>query len=229
MSTKEQCGGKMDETVEKIVINAENIEVITRAEGGSGISLLSLEAQEERTQEIFDRYNLNSVMNYPYDINILRALYNNEEQLREYLDACRKANASKKRIELGEVIPDIEYDLVGLKNSELDTSRQLEMYRKAKETCRMLGSKKVKLKMSVIDRAYYTVQKLLQSKNQKALQAIGTLTGINSDKKKTFIQQDPVLRESTDKVSEKFRKAQATTTAQEKSQGITTNQHNERD
>lgn len=96
MFTKEWDGGNMNKTVEKIVVSEEGIEVISMSEGVKSITQLSLEPEENELQNILERYNLSSINNYSFDINIVRALADSEEQLRNYLETCKKLNSLNK-------------------------------------------------------------------------------------------------------------------------------------
>ena len=96
MFTKEWDGGNMNKTVEKIVVSEEGIEVISMSEGVKSITQLSLEPEENELQNILERYNLSIINNYSFDINIVRALAESEEQLRNYLETCKKLNSLNK-------------------------------------------------------------------------------------------------------------------------------------
>lgn len=124
----------MSKTVEKIVINTEGIDIISTSNGVNSITQLSLEPEYNEVQGIYERYNLSSIINYPFDMRIVRALSENEEQLRNYLELCKSANNTNKRIELPQNTPEIEYDLRNLKKSDLSQIEQIEMYKNAKET-----------------------------------------------------------------------------------------------
>ena len=114
----------MSKTVEKVVINPESIDVISVLNGVNSVTQLNLEVEDNEIQEIYDRYNLSGITNYPFDMRIVRALAENEEQLRDYLELCKNANNSSKKVNLPESIPEVEYDLRNLKNSQLDIKQQ---------------------------------------------------------------------------------------------------------
>lgn len=124
----------MSKTVEKVVINPESIDVISSLDGVNSITQLNLEPEDNEVQEIHEKYNLSSITNYPFDMKIVRALSENEEQLRNYLELCKNANNTNKKIELPPNTPEIEYDLRNLKKSDLSLAQQVEMYKSAKET-----------------------------------------------------------------------------------------------
>ena len=75
----------MSKTVEKVVINPESIDVISVLNGVNSVTQLNLEVEDNEIQEIYDRYNLSGITNYPFDMRIVRALAENEEQLRDYV------------------------------------------------------------------------------------------------------------------------------------------------
>lgn len=163
----------MSKTVEKIVINTEGIDVISVQNGVNNVTQLSLEPQENEVQEIFKKYNLETVVLYPFDTSIVQALGEYEEQLIDYLSVCRKASFPTKKVELPDTIPDIEYDLRNLKNSfqdiqddSLRRSKQIEMYKRAKEVQSVLRGKTT-LKMGLFDRGYFSVQELLLNRSNK--------------------------------------------------------------
>lgn len=170
----------MSKTVEKVVINPESIDVISVLNGVNSVTQLNLEVEDNEIQEIYDRYNLSGITNYPFDMRIVRALAENEEQLRDYLELCKNANNSSKKVNLPESIPEVEYDLRNLKNSQLDIKQQIEMYKSAKETQNTFKKArgKAEFKMGIIDRGYYTIQEFLQDRNRKSVQALNTGTPI---------------------------------------------------
>ncbi len=171
----------MSKTIEEIVISPEGIDVISSIDDVDGVvynvTQLSLTEQENEKEEIFEKNNISNIANYPFDINIVRALSDNDGQLKDYLETCRRANYTRGKIEMPDSIPDIIYDLTNLKkepedNVKLDKNAQIEMFRRAKETKRLLN-RKAKLRMGILDRAYFTVQEFLQqSKNKKSIQAL---------------------------------------------------------
>lgn len=163
----------MDKTVEKIVINSEGIDVVSSVEGVNNVVQLNLEPQRDEIQQIFNKYNLEKGVIYHYDEKIIRALSENKEQLVDYLDVCRKASYPAKKVKIPESIPEIEYDLRELKtcfseieDEDLRKRKQIQMYNKAKEVYSIFKDKTT-LRMGILDRAYFQVQELLQSKNNK--------------------------------------------------------------
>lgn len=173
MFTKERDGGNMNKTVEKIVINSEGIDVVSSTNGVNNVTQLSLEPQENEVQQIFQRYNLETGVIYNYDEKIIRALEENKEQLTDYLETCRRASYPAKKVDIPDTIPQIEYDLRGLKDSfqniedeNLRKMKQIQMYNKAKEVHNMFRGKAT-MKMGILDRAYFSVQELLQNRNSK--------------------------------------------------------------
>lgn len=132
----------MSKTVEKVVINPESIDVISTLDGVNSITQLNLEPEDNEVQKIYEKYNLSSITNYPFDMKIVRALSENEEQLRSYLELCKSANNTNKKIELPPNIPAVEYDFRTLKKSDLSLSEQVEMYKNAKETRKNIKTRK---------------------------------------------------------------------------------------
>ena len=97
----------MRKTVEKVVINPESIDVISTLDGVNSVTQLNLEPEDNEVHEIHEKYNLSNITNYPYDMKIVRALSENEEQLRNYLELCKNANNTNKRIELPPNTPEV--------------------------------------------------------------------------------------------------------------------------
>ena len=137
----------MSKTVEKVVINSESINVISTSNGVNSITQLNLEPEDNEVQAIHEKYNLSNITNYPFDMKIVRALSENEEQLRNYLELCKNANNTNKRIELPPNTPEIEYDLRNLKKSDLSLLQQVEMYKTAKETRKSTKTSKRKIRI----------------------------------------------------------------------------------
>lgn len=195
----------MSKTVEKVVINSESIDVISSLDGVNSVTQLNLEPEDNEVHGIHEKYNLSSITNYPYDMKIVRALSENEEQLRSYLELCKNANNTNKRIELPPNTPEVEYDLRNLKKSDLSLSEQVAMYKSAKETGKVLKQARGKsdLKMSLIDRGYYTIQEFLADKNKKQTQALttGEITPRRSIREEL---RDETLTEKTNQVSQGY-------------------------
>lgn len=197
----------MSKTVEKVVINPESIDVISSLDGVNSVTQLNLEPEDNEVHGIHEKYNLSSITNYPYDMKIVRALSENEEQLRSYLELCKNANNTNKRIELPPNTPEVEYDLRNLKKSDLSLSEQVAMYKSAKETGKVLKQARGKsdLKMSLIDRGYYTIQEFLADKNRKQTQAL--TTGEIAPKRSIREElRDESLTEKTNQVAQEYAK-----------------------
>ena len=158
----------MSTTVERIIIKMDGIDVISTINEVNNVTQLSLESQED-DQSIYERYNLNTINNYRFDMRIARALSSNEEQLKDYLDICRRACYSRGKITIPESIPQIEYDFTGMKNSDLSLESQLDMFKQANNTTDIFKSCKgmVEVKLSLIDKLYYTIQEFLASRNKE--------------------------------------------------------------
>lgn len=205
----------MSKTIEQIVISTEGIDVISSINGVNNVTQLSLTEQEEERKKIFEENNLSTLTNYPFDEKIVRALASaitdNGEQLIDYMDTCRRSNYSKRKIEIPENIPEIVYDLKNLKNwfenikdKKLRRNRQIEMFKTAKETERLLG-KKVKLKMGILDRAYFTIQEFLQNRGKNSIQALNP--GVANSKNTAhdeFVAELQRTTENTNEVSPEY-------------------------
>lgn len=164
----------MNKTVEKIVVSPEGIDIISNVKGVNNVTQISLEPQGDEIKEILEKYNLSDLKFYPLDMNIVRALSESQEQLVDYLETTRRLSNTKQKMEVPEDMPQVIYDLRELKNSfeqvddeSLRKLKQMGMYNQAKHTQAIFkGTKKVDLKMGPIDRGYFAVQALLQSKNR---------------------------------------------------------------
>lgn len=199
----------MSRTVEKIVINTEGIDVISVLNGVSNVTQISLESELNEIAGIFETYNLETGVIYRYDEKIVRALADNKEQLIDYLETCRRASYPAKKVDVPETIPDIEYDLRDLKNgfqdiedNDLRRMKQMEFYRKAKEAQNMLKGKAT-LRMGILDRGYFSVQELLQNRNNKAIKALNP----GSTESRTNLRKElynPELTKATDEVSNQY-------------------------
>ena len=214
MFTKERYGGNMSKTVEEIIINSEGIYV---RENKNHIEVLDLEEQNneksDEASQVLSKYNLDNV-NYKFDMKIAQTLTKDEEQLIDYLETCRRSNYSKEKINIPESIPKIEYDLTELKNwfsniedKDLRKYKQIEIYKQAKETEKTLNGK-VKIKMNIIDKAYFTVQEFLQNRDKKQL-AIGEGIRQAQTKQKQANRRNkwynPEYTLKTNEVSEQFK------------------------
>lgn len=154
----------MEQTIEKIVINTESIDIIARTNNTNKVTQLNLESQTDEIAEIFERYNLRDITSGPFDIRIVKALLENEGQLQSYLEVCKNSN---KKTAQSDNIPQIQYDLRDLKKSDMEMYSKIELYNKAKETQdtfkKIKG--KVKVTINILDRAYFEAQKFLQDRN----------------------------------------------------------------
>lgn len=110
----------MGKKIEKIIISPEGIDVISNINGVKNITQLNLQPEENEIQEIFEKYNLETVVIYPFDEKIVRALAIDEEgtQLRDYLEICRKVSYGARKLAIVKNMPEIEYDLRGLRKYE---------------------------------------------------------------------------------------------------------------
>jgi len=163
----------MNKIIDKIIISADGINVISKTNGIKGIVQLNLNGNSEILREIFEKNNLSEITNYKYNERIAVALGENGEQLRSYLEICRQVNNGNKINEKAENIPQIEYELKELKkNEQLTVEEKISLYEQAKDVHNTLkkAKQKVSINMGLVDRAYFEIQKLLQNKDKvKAL------------------------------------------------------------
>lgn len=195
----------MGKKVEQVIINTDGVDVVSVINGVKNITQLGLEPQGNEEQDLFQKYNLSGITNYPFDMKIVRALAENDGQLREYLEVCRKVHNTKEKIEFPDSIPDIFYDLKQLKASTIEPAMQLKLYKDAKQSLETFkGAKgKVQFSMGVLDRAYYSIQEILQRKNHKYPQALNA--GI-SDSIRNFREElrNSEYTEKTNEVSKEY-------------------------
>jgi len=120
MFTKERDGGSMEKRIEKIVISPEGIDVISNINGVKSVTKLNLNESTEEIKNIIERYNISDIMNYEFDEKIVRALATDEEgeQLRDYLEICRQVSYGGRKLAIAKNMPEIEYDLRGLRTYE---------------------------------------------------------------------------------------------------------------
>lgn len=191
MFTKERDGGNMDEeeklkNVKKIVINSKGIE----KESKPRIECLDLDnsaqksegedngVQASEIQEILKQNGINLLLFYSYNEKIVYALKENGEQLKAYMETCRKASYPTKKVDVPDIIPQIEYDLRDLKNwyteiddEDLRKKKQIDIFKEARETQKILGDK-VTIKIGMLLKAYFSVQELLQSRKKATIKAL---------------------------------------------------------
>ncbi len=158
-------------TITSITISPEGIDVFIQENGANGIEKLSIETEEQEREQIFLKYGIEHVTPYPFDMNVVRALAVNGvngEQLRTYMETCRKSYYAKGKIKIPDNIPPILYDLSELKTHEWEMPKKIEMYNQAKSTKQALrGSKKFNISLNPWDKAYFEINKFLQSRNNK--------------------------------------------------------------
>lgn len=219
----------MAKTIEKIVISADGIDVISNVNGVNSVTQLNLEGKDNEEREIFEKYNLSSLITYPLDMKIVRALAENEDQLRDYLETCRRSGYSRGKTDIPETIPQIEYDLKNLKagfeqikDEDSRKFKQLKMYQDAKKTQDTFKSSKgrVELKMGILDKAYFAIQELLSERNKAKTQ---TLSAGKDNIRRSIREElrDETLTEKTNQVSKEFAmQTEATVLSQEKEDEI---------
>lgn len=107
----------MSKNIKKIVIGLDGIEVFSEINGVKNITQLNLIGEEKEISDIFEKYNLSNIIIYEYDEKILRALALDEsgEQLRDYLEICKRVTNGEKNIKLAKNMPEVEYDLRSLR------------------------------------------------------------------------------------------------------------------
>ena len=117
MFTKEWGGANMGKKIEKIIITPEGIDVISSINGVNNVIQLNLNGSADEIREILEKYKISEVMNYEFDEKILRSLALDEdgEQLRDYLEICRQVSYGAKKLAIAQNMPEIEYDLRGLR------------------------------------------------------------------------------------------------------------------
>ena len=120
MFTKERDGGNMMKKIEKIIISPEGIDVISNINGVNNVTQINLNGSPEEIQEILEKHKIIDVLHYEFDEKILRALAIDDagEQLKDYLELCRQVSYGGKKLEIAQNMPEIEYDLRGLRTYE---------------------------------------------------------------------------------------------------------------
>ena len=198
-------------SVKEIVINVEYVDSVSYPNGIQHIDRDNVEPQNDEISEIFEKYNLNEIINYEFDPKIVRALKNDREQLVNYLETCRRADNSKHRVDIPEDTPHIIYNLKGIRNmfaniddKELRKNKQLEIYIQAKKMQEVFR-KKVDLHLNLIDKAYFTIQEFLQRK-QKPVLALNPAT--ENRRNKWEVGED--IKEATNEVSKQFENKEVT-------------------
>jgi len=173
----------MSKTVEIIEINSTGIEVKLKTDkpGVGEVIPLKLKTQENEIDNIFQKFGLETGVRYNYDEKIIRALATTEEkeQLVDYLEVCRKSSYPSKRVDIPDTIPEITYDLRGLKDSfpeiedeVLRKAEQIQIYNDARNVCNMLREKTI-LKVGLSDKIYIMVAKFKQPKIGKDKPLLG--------------------------------------------------------
>ena len=164
-------------SVKEIVIDSGGIDVISISSNGiKNIQQINLESQDNEISSIYDKYNLNLIINYVVDPKIVRALADNKEQLIDYLDTCREADNSRQKVEVPDDIPQITYNFTDIKDGffkdiddkQLRRSKQLDIYKLAKKM-QDFFRRKVDIIMKWMDKAYYTIQDFLQREQKPVL------------------------------------------------------------
>lgn len=235
MFTKERDGGNMEEEekgkkVEKIVINSTGVfpeahpnNTTTRVEHldleAKEDKLQENETQEKETQgneiqEILSQNGIDLLLYYTYDEKIVYALKENGDQLKAYMETCRKASYPTKKVDVPDTIPEIEYDLRDLKNwypeiedKVLRMKKQIGILNEAIETRKVFGDK-VSIKIGRLLKWYFSVQDLFLLQRRK--QATETLpsgeNSIESNYRRSIYS--PKNRDAVDRVSKNYTAAQ---------------------
>jgi len=200
------------EKVDSIIINEDKIEISTAK---NKIELFISEQTEEEKQlyanlseETRDR--IDKLLNddsVKLDIPVVFGLYANEKQLNDYLDLCElykyidmdteEAKAAFEQFKTTQELPQITYNLKGIRKSELDLATKLDRYSSAKEMKKIfekMGLKdKVDIKIGLMDKMYLGVKGFIKNiKNKKSLPASQKLDSIEA------VQDEYVTGETVD-------------------------------
>lgn len=121
--------------------------------------------------------SLNQEIPYPIDTSIVSTFRTDGQKLREYIEICKYAFDKKNgknlqkpdasRLSIFDDELQINYELKHLKESETMTElEKINIYRQAKATqnlFKMFGANNINLEISLLDRAYFSVQSLIQN------------------------------------------------------------------
>ena len=121
--------------------------------------------------------SLNQDVGYPIDTSIISSFRTDRRKLKEYIEICKYAfdkknglNVQKPNAKKLSIFDDelqISYELKHLKESEsMSEAEKVSIYKQAKATqnlFRMFGASNINLEISLLDRAYFSVQSLLQT------------------------------------------------------------------
>lgn len=228
MFTKERDGGNMDEEelkqIEIIEINSNGV-FPTAHNRHEWLDLDVLKNNQEQEneqetetegneiQEILSKNGVNLLLFYSYNEKIVYALRENSEQLKAYMETCRKSSYPAKKVDVPDIIPKIEYDLRDLKNwyleiedEELRKRKQTEIFKEARDTQKMLGDK-VTIKIGILLKAYFSVQELLLNRKKEEKKALPAgIEHTTSYYRRSFYS--PKNREAVDRVSEAYKVTQ---------------------
>lgn len=213
--------------VEKIEINSTGIIPEAYPNNATRLEWLDLEAQEDKSQEnekqenksqdneiqeILRQNGINLLLFYPYDEKIVYALKENGDQLKAYMETCRKANYPTKKVDVPDIIPEIEYDLRDLKNwypeiedENLRKRKQVNTFKTARETQTIFGDK-VTIKIGILLKAYFSVQELLQNRKKETTKALQSGQDTKSEYRRSLYK--PEYEANTTKVSKKYTEGQ---------------------
>ena len=171
---------KVKEGITKVEVYPESINVDGRENGVMWVKVVNTYTEDIDVSSIWDTYNIDTI-NYPIDPNIVVALKDNEPQLVNYLNVCKKLYESNSPTISKEALDDIpliyyQYDdlLNSFRDEEDENTRkrkQLELYKMAKTMVDLFKNikNKVILKMGIFKQAYYNIQKLLYKSSNYSL------------------------------------------------------------
>ncbi len=150
-------------TIEKIVISPEK--VIIENNTLKGIVTQEVSLSDEEAEQIIEAAMIeNDSAEYQrVDPKIVKALSGNLPQLVAYLSACKldEKEYEEKLEDLKETIPYIDYNLRGIRKSELDFEEKSFIYEQAKKTRELLGDK-CQIDIGLMDRMNLFIGKTIR-------------------------------------------------------------------
>lgn len=165
---------------------------------------------------------LNQDVPYPIDTSIISSFRTDSQKLKEYIEVCKYAFDKKngidvqkpnaKRLSIFDDELQINYELKHLKESEsISEAEKVKIYKQAKATqnlFRMFGAKNINLEMSLLDKAYFSIQSLLQGiklrgKTPALIAGENKPTGESGEFRKELF--DGEAQKATERVSEEWK------------------------
>ena len=179
------------------------------------------ELSNEETNAILEQHgvHLNEHIEYPIDTRIISIFRTDEQKLSEYISICKYEydrkngkNVQKPKTNALSIFDSnlqINFELRDLKQSEvMNIADKVRVYKKAKELqsiFRKYGSKNVNIDMSILDRAYFEVQGLIQTiKSKKSVPVLSS--GNETREEGTFRKEffDKAAQHATDEVAKQW-------------------------